>query len=308
MLAQQAGIKGRTGKAKDLEIELMKGSFDTDPFRLVKVSDCLPVGDVNTKILYAVNKKKTISKFEARGPFQILEVIQPGAIFNGTISIVEMPPKAGITTPVTADKLFESLIKFYGGAFDFECLMLRRIGVDVGAYAKAKDDYKDIVNSKAFFIRVGRHSGAEAVTIEDNRSIKIMQGKGKQPKYEDASTTVWLASDDSRPKSNTALLPFGWLLLSTVELKTSVSCVEEKLPAQRLTPPAPPARPMDSFINQVKARKASEIGPICQIIDTALAKLQTDDEKKEFARAVKAHMGDIFKKSKAEARLKAFIE
>ncbi|MGB9618070.1 MAG: type III-A CRISPR-associated RAMP protein Csm5, partial [Desulfomonilaceae bacterium] len=49
------------GNAKELEKSLLGGSFQSDPLRLVKVSDFMPVGAPKTKILYAVNEKKRIS-------------------------------------------------------------------------------------------------------------------------------------------------------------------------------------------------------------------------------------------------------
>ncbi len=53
------GQKVNIRPAKDLEQKLMDyKSIDEDPFALVKVSDFQPVGDVKTKIVYAVNKKK----------------------------------------------------------------------------------------------------------------------------------------------------------------------------------------------------------------------------------------------------------
>src|SRR3989338_5162220 len=72
-LAKDKGVTKYKGKAKELEKELLGGEFSSDPFRMVKVSDFLPVGDVKTKVVYAVNKKKKTSKFEAKGPFQIFE-------------------------------------------------------------------------------------------------------------------------------------------------------------------------------------------------------------------------------------------
>lgn len=65
-------------------------------------------------------------------------------------------------------------------------------------------------------LRIGRHSGAEAVTIEGNRHIKIMRGKGQQPKYLDHTTTIWLASETSKPNTNNGLLPFGWAVMEVV--------------------------------------------------------------------------------------------
>ena len=62
--------------------------------------------------------------------------------------------------------------------------------------------------------RVGRHSGAESVTIEGHRNIKIMMGKGEKPKYLDRATTLWLASEKRKPEDRDGLQPFGWVQLS----------------------------------------------------------------------------------------------
>ena len=59
----------------------------------------------------------------------------------------------------------------------------------------------------------GRHSGAEAVTIEGVRKIKITQKTGEPPKYLEHTTRIWLASEESKPETNKALLPFGWAIL-----------------------------------------------------------------------------------------------
>ncbi len=60
---------------------------------------------------------------------------------------------------------------------------------------------------------MGRHSGAECVTIEGNRHIKIMQRSGTPPKFLDHATTIWLASESSKPNTNSGLVPFGWAVM-----------------------------------------------------------------------------------------------
>ncbi|RLC14670.1 MAG: type III-A CRISPR-associated RAMP protein Csm5 [Deltaproteobacteria bacterium] len=64
-LAQIKKVPSGHGRsaAKTLEKSLLDGgAFQTDPFRLVKVSDFMPVGDISTRIVYAVNEKKKPSK------------------------------------------------------------------------------------------------------------------------------------------------------------------------------------------------------------------------------------------------------
>lgn len=60
-----------------------------------------------------------------------------------------------------------------------------------------------------FLIRVGKHSGARAVTVDGERKISIMQGKDKKPKEAEEETTIWLINKQ----------PFGWLLCEILENK-----------------------------------------------------------------------------------------
>jgi len=71
--------------------------------------------------------------------------------------------------------------------------------------------------------------------------------------------------------------------------------------------PAPEAKPVDKFITAVKILKPTDAGPIGSKIDEALKKLESDDDKKTFALAVKEHLGSGFKKSKARDKLKSFL-
>lgn len=211
-LATEMGIKNSKAKAKDLEAGLLGGSFDTDPFRMVKVSDFIPAKDVITKIVYAINKKKKKSDRATKadsGPPQILEVIQHGAVFEGLINIQQPPQKSNIKMPIGDMNFLNSINDFYNGLFKDENIIGKEIGI--GHVDPSKFDEQ--LGKSAFLIRIGRHSGAEAVTIEGNRAIKIMQAAGQSPKFLDRSTTIWLASDTNRPATNSGLTPFGWGVL-----------------------------------------------------------------------------------------------
>lgn len=65
---------------------------------------------------------------------------------------------------------------------------------------------------------------------------------------------------------------------------------------------------IDTFIVEIKRLKPSDAGPIGSVIDRALKLLETDDEKRQFALAVKEHMGKTFKKSKARKKLGDFLD
>lgn len=191
---------------RDLEkILLDGGAFDTDPFRMLKVSDFLPVGEAATRIMYAVNEKKKSSRFQARGPFQILEVILPGTIFRGRITLEKPHPQAGIRTPLDHEILMKSAADFYRG----ENLREKQELIEIGIQASHAPPPEAGVQ-----LRLGRHSGAEALTIEGHRIIKIMQAKGERPAYLDQATTLWLAAEERRPTKKDALQPFGWAVLA----------------------------------------------------------------------------------------------
>jgi len=214
-LAVQKGINGRKEKAKDLEIELLGGKFETDPFRLVKVSDFQPLETVRTKIVYGINKKKKVSDRETRaatGPQQIFEVIESGSVFEGAININVPEKPVVIKTVIKEEPLFAALNHHYKTLFDQEMLTVK----DCGFGRISLNAFQDPLGKSCFLVRLGRHSGAEAVTIERNRDIKIMQGGGRPDKKLPYSTTLWLASESARPTSGDGLIPFGWAVLEVV--------------------------------------------------------------------------------------------
>ena len=185
-----------------------------DPFRLLKVSDFLPVGEVRTRIVYAVNEKKKASRFAARGPYQILEVIEPGAEFLGTIDLADFPPElrrlARIQHFFTWDELCRAAQNFYRHETEQENAHLFELGLMKTPLQAGNGQTP---------LRLGRHSGAECVTIAGHRQIKVKQAQGQPPKIMDHATTLWLAADfHQRNKRREARLrPFGWVTLRELD-------------------------------------------------------------------------------------------
>ena len=205
-------IRGRK-KAGPFEEELLGGSFSTDPFRLLKVSDLLPRdGNVKTKIIYAINWKKGTDK-KGRGPSQVFEVLLSGSVFAGTIHIQSPVDGSGIAKPIEKELFLRVVHKHYARVYKEE----KKYAEKTGFQMPKLGDFAERQKKTAFLVRIGRHSGAEAVTIEGNRNIKIMQGKGNPPLYLDHATTIWLASDKAKPYDNSGLFPFGWAVLEVVE-------------------------------------------------------------------------------------------
>jgi CRISPR-associated protein Csm5 len=214
--------KGK-GAAQDLERRLMGyDSIPSDPFRLVKVSDFRPVGETRTKVLYAINEKKKPSKFSARGPVQVLEVILPGSVFVGTITVDRPEVGANIRNPVSMESLLDSASKFYLGERARENKELSQVGI-----AQNAPEMDPHALDGGLLLRIGRHSGAESVTIDGQRQILIRQERGKNLTLEQA-TTFWLASESRKPKTKQQLLPYGWAVLAPLANDLSDHFLDEE--------------------------------------------------------------------------------
>lgn len=224
-----------TQRNQALQKELFKGSFATDPMRLISL------GDANyqtptlfgSEIRFAVDRKKkevvkdgkiVQSQAEAQNLYQLLECLPALRYrsFGGTLSVQDLQ---GMTAKGTPTKELRWTVKgiaaacnyFYHKRFVTEMKVLRErryLHPDWEKLAEAITSgviYQKMKAGEAFLLRVGRHSGAESVTLEGVRSIKILQGKGQQPKYEPEAKTVWLAANTEKDRSG--MLPFGWVLV-----------------------------------------------------------------------------------------------
>jgi CRISPR-associated protein Csm5 len=200
--------KGKIFQANNLEQQLMDYSGITDdPFRMVKVSDFMPAGDIKTKIIYAVNEKKKHTDQNAQGLPLIFEVVLPGSVFVGSITVTSPLPGANLASHLSIERLLNSSALFYKQEKERENKELKEIGISTNSDHANEQD-----KNSPFLMRLGRHSGAESVTVSGHRKIKIMMGK-KEKKELDHATTLWLASETRRPADKTALQPFGWVRL-----------------------------------------------------------------------------------------------
>ncbi len=218
-------FRGRQANRK-LQEHLLKyqtQQLASDPFRLVKVSDFVPAGDFRRRVLYAVNLKKRPSERESQGPPQILEVIESGAEFIGTISIQKPGRKSRVQAPVTREEILQAMKQFYGDENRRENHDLSRI------YCQPLQ-----LDSQGLPLRVGRHSGAECVTVAGHRAIKVSPPRKKPLKFQDHATTLWLAAESKKPGSTIGLRPFGWTVLSPLKsgemetMKKSACLLEQK--------------------------------------------------------------------------------
>lgn len=254
----------RTGR--ELQEKLLSFDFrhlESDPFRLIKVSDFFPVNDVKRAIVYAVDQKKKISDKEAQAVYQILETVTAGVEFVGSVTILANPGRdSGIQQPITMKEVTTALRSFYSAEKQREEVELAGIGCKAAEL---------VIQSNVLPLRIGRHSGAESVTIAGHRKIKILQGRGIDPKFLDHATTIWLAAGVKKPTVRQNLQPFGWVQFeplaadsgqqglnkASAQKRAALSNMETKIAVMRQREEESRARQEEE--KRMKAEKAAQL-------------------------------------------------
>lgn len=196
-------------KPEELEEKLLKGKMSTDPFRLLKISDFEPVNEVKTEVIYQINVNKR--RDSLRSTLSIpLEVIPAGSIFRGTIRLDSPVENSGIRQSLEFRNLLLKVHAHYAKIFNDEIDLRKNKGFRMPNVSQ----FRDALKSRYFLIRIGKHSGAEAVTINNVRKIRIRTAEGSQ--ISATATTIWLASADKRPANLSQTIPFGWVMLEVV--------------------------------------------------------------------------------------------
>jgi CRISPR-associated protein Csm5 len=211
-----------------------------DPMRLVQLSDAAWQGDTTSptaEVFFAANVKKVPvadrqgqrrSTRADNGPPQILECIPylqyRAFVAQLNIQLVDAINQSGSLPD--ADLRFDmhriasACNAFYQPILEEEMQFLSRAGyleTDwCDAIKKILED-SHLKNGDTFLLRVGRHCGAESVTLRGVRKIKIMKGRGQPDQYASSATTVWLAA--RQRGQTTGLLPFGWTLVEFYSLE-----------------------------------------------------------------------------------------
>lgn len=236
------------------EIARPRMSLELDPMRLVQLSDSAWQGEPGmpaAQVHLAVNRKKVEvkdkqgnvrkSQAETKDLYHILECV-PGwryRVFSGQLNLQmadglpEKDRKGNRQLPAaalrySAARIADACNAFYRPILEAENQLLNERGYLDPAWYKS---FRQLITAaqtrleggEAFLLRVGRHSGAESVTLNGVRSITIMEGKGPDGKNKsskaNAAKTLWLAADEKDQSTN--LLPFGWLLVELKLLDTS---------------------------------------------------------------------------------------
>ncbi len=230
---QGKSLSYKQEKNKDLQRRLLDdGQFHSDPFRLLSFSDANWQGESqrpNRHILFAVNRKRKAvykdgkliqSQAEASNLYQLLECIAPCHYqgFSGSLNIQQSKNLAHMAHNLPSQRLHwdigdiaDACNDFYGSLLEKELEeMQQRNYLDPQWLDQIRQHLAEKINHKqGFLLRLGRHSGAEALTLNGIRSIKIMQGRKNKPTYEPQPKTWWFAADQIKDAQN--LLPFGWV-------------------------------------------------------------------------------------------------
>jgi CRISPR-associated protein Csm5 len=242
----------RTGKPRrennqELQQRLFQfraGRFELDPMRLIQLADAPWRGPdhlPSTQVRFAVNRKRArvvdergvLRKSQAENLYQILECVSPG-LYRGFVGHLTLQSLAALANQFT-DKLPASDLRFditqiaracnafYRPILEDELHKMQARGFVDEAWATGirnllNTSHAHLERGEAFLLRVGRHSGAESVTLNGVRSIKIIRGKdaeGKMRTDQAANAlTWWLAARDKDQMQG--LLPFGWLIVEVV--------------------------------------------------------------------------------------------
>ena len=234
---------GRKRKENNLELqqrvfEFSAGKFELDPMRLVQVGDAAWNAQDNlptAQVFITVNRKKH-KVVDAQGNerksqaennqnlFKLLECVPPWRYraFAAQLTIQQVD---GLQTGSANSKLPKSELRFtmqhiaktcsafYLPILKAELTLMRERGFlnpkwDLNIQALLTEMADKMLKGQVFILRVGRHSGAESVTLNGVRNIKIMKAN---PEYQQQTKTLWLAAQTKDQRTD--LLPFGWVLV-----------------------------------------------------------------------------------------------
>jgi CRISPR-associated protein Csm5 len=229
--------------------KITKGKFEFDPLRLLQISDAAwneNEQSPSTQVLVSVNRKKELKRDKHGNEIfsqaeknenlcKLLESIPAWRYraFSGHLNLqnIDCVKNSGKTPNAelifNIEQIAQFCSKHYLPILKAEMKDMRTRGFLDNEWDKSIQGLLEkmtdkLLSGRAFILRVGRHSGAESVTIDGVRHIKIMKGN---PEYQSKTKTLWLAAND--PKQRTNLLPFGWLLVEIHSHDAPVSECQE---------------------------------------------------------------------------------
>jgi CRISPR-associated protein Csm5 len=210
----------------ELEKRILGGSFSSDPFRLVEFADAAG-SDLNSRVVFAIDRRKRPRLDTKQKDLAVAREAIAGGQFRaaqGEIRLKTRPASSDPKHTPRAEKCIRDFAalargcnRFYRSRLEADLDLLAALGEAqwAGAFQSLIAALKPTLDEgRAMLLRVGRHSGAESVTLDRHRWIRIMEGRGQAHWARDA-TTIWLAADGEDSRAD--LRPFGWLLLERAD-------------------------------------------------------------------------------------------
>jgi CRISPR-associated protein Csm5 len=190
-------------------------------FKNLSIADTTPIKTYSI-VGYALNKERF--EEDDTGPSNRLETIYKGSEFETTILFKDFQTKKKIDIEFIKNRCNQHYYELFKSMMSPDNIFKGRVVEDyINEYFSDEfyDKYKDFqLKDNQFLIRIGKHSGARAVTIEGKREIRVkISGGGarrKPNRWEtiEQETTTWLFGTNEN--SIESLLPFGWVLCEVV--------------------------------------------------------------------------------------------
>jgi len=186
-------------------------------FKNLLISDTIPVKTFSM-VGYALNKERF--EEDQLGPSNKLETIFSNSQFEITLGIRNYKAPQNVDFELIKKSCDAHYLPLFQQMFKpFTTFRGKKVDDFTNEYFDEAfyEKYKDFTpKENQFLIRVGKHSGARAVTIDGMRKIKVKVSGGgprrKPNKWEtlDQETTTWMFGGSE--KALNTLLPFGWVL------------------------------------------------------------------------------------------------
>ena len=219
---QELVYKKEGKKAVEEKFQAKGRDISNNIFKEFKVSDSF-VKKVNTKIGFALNKERFDYDFyNPNGNIKLstyIEVIEPKSEFivninYGSLNIEEILKSCNSHYMPIFQSIFSSNTN---GEKEYINKYLQNSFYEKYRFFELKPNQ--------YLIRVGKHSGARAVTIDGVGKIKsLVSRKPYRVETREDETTTWLFGEKSN--SNNELLPFGWVLIEVTNEKSKKEAID----------------------------------------------------------------------------------
>ena len=183
-------------------------------FKNLMIADTTPIKTYSI-IGYSLNKERF--EDDETGPSNKLETIYKGSVFETTLQIRDYKVQKGIDFEFIKKSCNDHYLPIFQQMFEsYTIFRGRKVDDYTNEFFSETfyETYKHFqLKENQFLLRVGKHSGARAVTIDGDRKIRVKMSK-RGWEILDQETTTWMFGVSEASLNN--LLPFGWILCEVV--------------------------------------------------------------------------------------------